>query len=162
VSKFCRPAGRRFCPWGDSAGPGFEQGQFEVAVLHRREPIKAVNQAEGTDPVPVSSLRRPLQIAFEPPADQSSWRMTGRINWPSPNEGYGVPICEWANDNGTRIWLSAQLKELAVECVDRAPNRWRPLIVRSRELVARVRQRCGDQSLFVTLCYLQLAADAGI
>jgi hypothetical protein len=34
--------------------------------------------------------------------------------------------------------------------------------VRSRELAARVRQRFGDQSLFVTLCYLQLAADVGI
>jgi hypothetical protein len=85
------------------------------------------------------------------------------LPWKYHSHEYGtVPSCngyEWANDNGTRIWLSAQLKELAVEC---APNRWRPLIVRSRELAARVRQRCGDQSLFVTLCYLQLAADVGI
>jgi hypothetical protein len=159
VSKFYRPAGRRFCPWGDSAGPGFEQGQFEVAVLHRREPIKAVNQAEGTDPVPVSSLRRPLQIAFEPPADQSSWRMTGRINWPSPNEGYGVPICEWATDEGTRIWLSAQLKELAVEFVDGAEDRRTELAMRSWALLGGVAQQFNGSLVGITLCYLHLAAD---
>jgi hypothetical protein len=71
-------------------------------MLRRREPTKAS----------AFSVRRPLQIAFEPPADRSNWRVTGRINWPSRNEGYGVPICEWANDEGTRIWLSAPLKEL--------------------------------------------------
>jgi len=118
-------------------------------MLRRREPTKAS----------ALSVRRPLQIAFEPPADRSNWRMTGRINWPSSNQGYDVPICEWANDNGTRIWLSAQLKEVVVECADRAPDRWRELIGRSRELATNVRRRCGDHSLFAALCYLQLVAE---
>jgi hypothetical protein len=41
--------------------------------------------------------------------------------------GYGIPICEWTNDKGTRIWLSAQLKDPAVEFHDRAQGRWRGL-----------------------------------
>jgi hypothetical protein len=143
-------------------GPRCDQEQFEVAVLRRPEPTKAVNQAKATEASNASSIRRPLEIQFEPPADPGDWRMTGKINWSSPNEAYGVPICEWANDKGTRIWLSAQLKELAVECTDRAPDRRRALIVRSRELVTSVSWRCRDHSLFVTLCYLQLAADVGI
>jgi hypothetical protein len=138
---------------GYSAGPRYDQGYFEMAVLRRREPTKAVNQAEVTDPVSASSVRRPLQVWFEPPADPGNWRMTGRINWPSPSQGYALPICEWTNNEGMRIWLSAQLKDLAVEFSDRAPDRLRGLAVRGRELVASVKRRCGDHSLFVTLCY---------
>ena len=29
-----------------------------------------------------SSVRPPLQLQFEPPADPSAWHMTGRFNWP--------------------------------------------------------------------------------
>jgi hypothetical protein len=112
-------------------------------------------------------VRLPLQVQFEPPAHPGNWRMTGRINRPSASQGFGAPVCEWTDDNGTRIWLSAQLKELAVECADQAPGRWRALFVRGRELVTTVGRRGGDHSWFVTLCYLQLgylqlAADVGI
>ena len=105
------------------------------------------------------SARRPLQIEFEPPADRSNWRMTGRINWPSPNQGDGVPICEWASDEGARIWLSAQLKELAVEFVDGAEDRRRELAMRSRALLGRVVQQFNAPLVSITLCYLHLAAD---
>jgi hypothetical protein len=64
-------------------------------------------------------------------------------------------------DEGTLIWLSAQPRGLTVEFTDRAPDRRRALIVRSRELVVSGR-RCGDHLLFFTLSYLQLAADVGI
>jgi hypothetical protein len=121
-------------------------------MLRWREPTKAS----------AFSVRRPLQIAFEPPAERSNWRMTGRINWPSSNQGYGVPICEWANDEGARIWLSAQLKELAVEFVDGAEDRRRELAMRSQKLLAGVVRRSRALVFCVTLCYLHLAADVGI
>jgi hypothetical protein len=138
-----------------------QRHNFEVAVLRRRKPTKAVVEAAATQARGASSVRRPCQIPFEPPADQSNWRLTGRINWPSSNQGYGVPICEWDNDKGTRIWLSAQLKELAVECTHSAPDRWGELVGRCRELATGARRRCGDHSLFVILCYLQLVAIVG-
>jgi hypothetical protein len=118
----------------------------------------AAVEAAATEAGDASSVLRPLQIQFAAPAGPGRWRMTGRLKWPSPNHGI-APVCEWANDKGARIWLSAQLKELAVECADRAPDRWRELIGRSRELATNVRRRCGDHSLFATLCYLQLVAE---
>ena len=63
---------------------------------------------------------------------------------------------------GTRIWLSAQLKDLAVEFIDRAQGRWGGLAVPGRKLLADVVRRPRNHSLFVTLCYLQLATDVGI
>jgi DNA invertase Pin-like site-specific DNA recombinase len=124
-----------------------------VYVLHGRKPSKPVKSANAF------SVRRPLQIEFQPPADRSNWRMTGRINWPSPNEGYGVPICEWATDEGTRIWLSAQLKELAVEFVDGAEDRRTELAMRSWALLGGVAQQFNGSLVGITLCYLHLAAD---
>ena len=106
-------------------------------MLRRREPTKAVNEAGVTESKSAFSVRRPLQIAFEPPADRSNWRMTGKINWPRPHQSYDIgPTCEWTSDEGTRIWLSAQLRGLTVEFTDRAPDRRRALIVRSRERAA--------------------------
>ena len=128
-------------------------------MLRRREPTKAVNEAGVTESRSAFSARRPLQIEFEPPADRSNWRMTGRINWSSPNQGYGVPICEWASDEGARIWLSAQLKELAVECVDGAEDGWRELAMRSRALLGGVVQQFNASLVSITLCYQHLAAD---
>jgi hypothetical protein len=128
-------------------------------MLRRREPTKAVNEAGVTESRSAFSVRRPLQIEFEPPADRSNWRMTGRINWPSPIQGYGVPICEWASDEGARIWLSAQLKELAVEFVDGAEDRRRKLAMRSRALLGGVVRQFNAPLVSITLCYLHLAAD---
>jgi hypothetical protein len=104
------------------------------------------------------STRRPLQIEFKPPASRSNWRMTGRINWPSPNRGI-APLCEWASDDGVRMWLSAQLKEMAVEFTDRAEDRRRDLAMRSRALLGAVVQQFNAPLVSITLCYLHLAAD---
>jgi hypothetical protein len=118
--------------------------------------MEAPNRARATDqPSGELAVRRPLRIQFEPPADLGIWRLTGRINWPSPNQGYGVPIGEWTNDKGTRIWLSAQLKELAVEFVDGAEDCRRELAMRSRTLL----QQFNAPLVSITLCYLHLAAD---
>jgi hypothetical protein len=109
---------------------------------------------------PEQLLRRPLRFQFDPPADHPrTWRMTGKINRPSADHDYGVPICEWANDKGTRIWLSAQLKELAVEFVAGAKDRRRELAMRSRALLGGVVQQFNAPLVSITLCYLHLAAD---
>jgi hypothetical protein len=149
-----------------SAGPRYDQGQLEVAVLRRREPTRAVNQARATEQPssePAYSVRRPLQIQFSSPADPGNWRMTGKINWPSPHQAYGIaPTCEWANDEGRRIWLPAQHKDLVVEFTDRAEGRWRELAMRSRKLLAGVVRRSRVSVSCIALCYLHLGADVGI
>jgi hypothetical protein len=53
-------------PTGDSVGPRFEHGSVEVAMLRRQE-TKAVESGNAF------SVRRPLQIEFESPADRSRW-----------------------------------------------------------------------------------------
>jgi hypothetical protein len=45
-------------------------------------------------------------------------------------------LCEWANDEGMRIWLPAQHKDLMVEFTYRVEGRWRKLALRSRKLLA--------------------------
>jgi hypothetical protein len=121
--------------WGDSAGPRFDQEQFEVAVLRRRELTKAVNQTEATEPGIASSVRGPRQIQFEAPAGPNNWHLTGRIHWPARSQGYGVaPICEWVSDEGSRIWLAAQHRDLVVEFTDRAESRRGGLAMGSREI----------------------------
>jgi hypothetical protein len=85
--------------------------------------------------------------------------MTGRFNWPCPHQSYGiVPLCEWANDEGMRIWLPAQHKDLVVEFTYRVEGRWRKLAMRSRRLLAGVVRRSRAPFLYITLSYLQLAA----
>jgi hypothetical protein len=121
----------------------------------------AVVEAAATEAGDASSVRRPLQIQFAAPAGPGRWRMTGRLNWPSPNHGI-APVCEWANDKGTRIGLSAQLKELAVEFSDRAEDRRRELAMRSQKPLAGVVRRSRALVFCVALCYLHLAADVGI
>jgi len=69
----------------------------------------------------MNPMKRPFQIQFAPPAGPGRWRTTGRLKWPSRNLGI-APLCEWANDEGMRIWLPAQLKELAVELADGAED----------------------------------------
>ena len=69
------------------------------------------------------------------------------------------PICEWASDEGARIWLSAQLKELAVEFVDGAEDRRRKLAMRSRALLGGVVRQFNASLVSITLCYQHLAAD---
>jgi hypothetical protein len=147
------PRGPTVCCGVTASARATTKDNVEVAVLRRREPTKAVKSGNAF------SVRRPLQIEFEPPADRSKWRMTGRINWSSPNQGYGVPICEWVSDEGARIWLSAQLKELAVEFVDGAEDRRRELAMRSRALLRGVVQQFNAPLVSITLCYLHLAAD---
>jgi hypothetical protein len=147
------PRGPTVCCGVTASARATTKDNVEVAVLRRREPTKAVKSGNAF------SVRRPLQIEFEPPADRSKWRMTGRINWSSPNQRYGVPICEWASDEGARIWLSAQLKELAVEFVDGAEDRRRELAMRSRALLRGVVQQFNAPLVSITLCYLHLAAD---
>jgi hypothetical protein len=147
------PRGPTVCCGVTAPARATTKDNVEVAVLRRREPTKAVKSGNAF------SVRRPLQIEFEPPADRSKWRMTGRINWSSPNQGYGVPICEWVSDEGARIWLSAQLKELAVEFVDGAEDRRRELAMRSRALLGGVVQQFNAPLVSITLCYLHLAAD---
>ena len=110
---------------------------------------------------PTSSVRPPRLLRFDPPADPSAWHMTGRFNWPCPHYGI-VPNCEWANDEGMRIWLPAQHKDLAAEFTYRAEGRWRELVMRSRRLLARVVRRPRAPVFCTTLFYLQLAADVGI
>ena len=110
---------------------------------------------------PTSSVRPPLRLRFEPPADPSAWHMTGRFNWPGPHYGI-VPNCEWVNDEGMRIWLPAQQKDLVTEFTYRAEGRWRELVMRSRRLLARVVRRSRAPVFCTTLFYLQLAADVGI
>jgi hypothetical protein len=111
-------------------------------------------------PVQLFSVRWPRQIQFEPPATLDNWHMTGRINWSCPR-GKDVigPTCEWANDEGTRIWLSAQLRDLVVEFPDRT-DRWRGFAVRGRKLLAGAVQRSRASAFCIALCYLHLAADA--
>ncbi len=110
-----------------------------------------------------SSVRRPLRIQFEPPADPSAWHMTGRFNWPCPHQSYGtVPLCEWANDEGMRIWLPAQHKDLVAEFTYRTEGGWKGLVMRSRRLLASVVRRSRGPVFCITLCYLQLAVDVGI
>ena len=58
---------------------------------------------------PTSSVRPPLRLRFEPPADPSTWHLTGRFNWPCPHYRV-VPNREWVNSVGWRIWLPAQHK----------------------------------------------------
>jgi hypothetical protein len=131
------PRGPTVCFSGDSAGPRFDQEPFEVAVLRRRELTKAVNQAEATEPGIASSVRGPRQIQFEPPAGPNNWHLTGRIHWPAPSQGYGVaPICEWASDEGSRIWLAAQHRDLVVEFTDWAEGRRGGLAIRGRKFLA--------------------------
>ena len=110
---------------------------------------------------PTSSVRLPLRLNFEPPADPSAWHMTGRFNWPCPHYGI-VPNCEWANDEGMQIWLPAQPKDLVTEFTYQAEGRWRKLAMLSRRLLARVVRRSRDPFFCITLSYLQLAADVGI
>jgi hypothetical protein len=134
---------------------------MEWLMLSKRQSIEA-NRAKPIDRhiggLP-SSVRRPLRLHFEPPVDPSAWHMTGRINWPCPHESYEmVPICEWANDKGMRIWLSAQHQELVAEFTDPAKGGWRELAVRSQKLLAGVVQRSCDSFYCITLC-LQLTAD---
>jgi 2-polyprenyl-6-methoxyphenol hydroxylase-like FAD-dependent oxidoreductase len=107
-------------------------GRIWTWSVHR-QPIKPMRPSDGL----ASSVRRPLRIQFEPPADPSAWHMTGRFNWPCPHQSYGtVPLCEWANDEGMRIWLPAQHKDLVVEFTYRVEGRWRKLAMRSRKLLA--------------------------
>jgi len=108
-----------------------------------------------------SSVRPPLRVQFEPPADPSAWHMTGRFNWPCSRYGI-VPNCEWVNNKGVRIWLPAQHRGLAAEFTNRAEGRWRELVMRSRRLLARIVQRFRAPVFCTTLFYLQLAADVGI
>jgi hypothetical protein len=110
---------------------------------------------------PTSSVRPPLRLRFEPPADPSAWHMTGRFNWPCPHYGI-VPNCEWANDEGMRIWLPAQHKDLVTEFTYQVEGRWRELVMLSRRLLARVVRRSRAPVFCTTLFYLQLAADVGI
>ena len=111
-------------------------------MLRRRGPIEAPNRVRLTDPPSgglASSVRRPLRIQFEPPADPSAWHMTGRFNWPCPHQSFGiVPSCEWANDEGMRIWLPAQHKDLVAEFTYRVEGRWRKLAMRSWKLLASI------------------------
>jgi hypothetical protein len=134
--------------------------------MAKRAPIEAPNRVRLTDPHSgglASSVRRPLRIHFEPPADPSAWHMTGRINWPCPHQNYGiVPTCEWANDEGMRIWLPAQHKDLVAEFTYRTEGGWKGLVMRSRRLLASVVPRSRGPVFCITLCYLQLAADVGI
>ena len=89
--------------------------------------------------------------------------MTGRFKWPCPHQSYGiVPNCEWVNNKGVRIWLPAQHKDLTAEFAYRAEGRWRELVMRSRGLLARVVRRTRAPVFWITLSYLQLAADVGI
>jgi hypothetical protein len=114
----------------------------------------------GSEPL-TSSVRPPLRLQFEPPADPSAWHMTGRFNWPCPRYGI-VPNCEWVNNKGVRIWLPAQHRGLAAEFTYRAEGRWRELVMRSRRLLARIVRRSRAPVFCTTLFYLQLAADVGI
>jgi hypothetical protein len=93
----------------------------------------------GSEPL-TSSVRPPLRLQFEPPADPSAWHMTGRFNWPCPRYGI-VPNCEWVNNKGVRIWLPAQHRGLVAEFTYRTEGRWRELVMRSRRLLARVVRR---------------------
>ena len=141
--------------------PKIEQEQIEAAVIRRREPIQPVNRTSATEfasSEPASPVRRPVQIQFAPPTGFGTWRITGRLNWPFPNHGV-PPLCEWINNEGSRIWLSAQLKELAVEFVDGAEDGWRELAMRSRALLGGVVQHFNAPLVSITLCYLHLAAD---
>jgi hypothetical protein len=108
-------------------------------MMAKRAPIEAPNRVRLADPLGdglASSVRRPLRIQFEPPAGPTAWRMTGRFNWPCPPQNYGiVPTCEWANDEGLRIWLPAQHKDLVAEFSYRVEGRWRKLARRSRRLL---------------------------
>ena len=104
-------------------------------------------------------MRRPLLLRFEPPAAPDDWHMTGNINWPCVHESYGVvPSCEWASEEGVRIWLPAQCVDLGAEPAYRAEGRWRELAIRSLQLLADIARRSCDPFFGTTLCYLQLAA----
>ena len=112
---------------------------------------------------PTSFVRPPLRLRFEPPADPGAWHMTGRFNWPDPHLSFGiVPNCEWVNNEGVRIWLPAQYKDLVTEFTYQAEGRWKELALRSRRLLARVVRRSRAPVFCTTLFYLQLAADVGI
>jgi hypothetical protein len=87
--------------------------------------------------------------------------MTGRFNWPCPHYGI-VPNCEWVNNEGVRIWLPAQQKDLVTDLTNQAEGRWRELVVRSQKLLAGIVRRSRDPFFCITLSYLQLAADVGI
>jgi hypothetical protein len=99
----------------DGLSKGNEQRHnFEVAVLRRRKPTKAVIEAAATEASDASSIRRPGQIQFATPSGHGRWRMTGRLNWPSRNQGI-APLCEWINNEGPRMWLYSELKDLALD-----------------------------------------------
>jgi hypothetical protein len=87
--------------------------------------------------------------------------MTGTFNWPCPRYGI-VPNCEWVNNEGMRIWLPAQHKDLVAEFTYRAEGRWKQLALRSRKLLTGIVRRSRGPFFCTTLFYLQLAADVGI
>jgi hypothetical protein len=127
-------------------------------MLRGRKRIEPYNGVESTASASGDgpSVRRPLRIHFVPPANPSAWHMTGRINWPCPYQSYEtVPVCEWANHEGVRIWLSAQHNDLVTEFTDRAEDRRRKLVKRRRKFLTGV-------FLCIILCCLQSAADVGI
>jgi hypothetical protein len=131
-----------------------------MAALRWRKPTKAVGRAGRTEPGNVFPVRRPRRIQFEPPAGSKDWHMTGRINWPCPRQRDVVgPTGEWTNDEGARIWLSAQLRDLVIEFPHRT-DRWRGFAVHGRKLLAGAVQRSRASAFCIALCYLHLAADA--
>jgi hypothetical protein len=75
------------------------------------------------------------------------------------SEPWHCPSLRWVNDKGTRIWLPAQLKELAVELADGAEDRPRALARRSRAVLRGLVQQFNAPLVSITLCYLHLAAD---
>jgi hypothetical protein len=108
-------------------------------------------------------VRRPVRIHFGPPADPTRWRLTGRINWHSQHQDYGiVPTCEWANNEGLRIWLPARHEDLVTEFTYRAEGPRRELVMRTRKLLTGVVRRSRTSLFCIALGYLQLAADVGI
>ena len=116
-----------------------------------------------SDGPPTSSVRPPLRLQFEPPANPSAWQMTGRFNWPCPHQSYGiVPNCEWVDNKGVRIWLPAEHRDLAAEFTYRPEGRWGKLVLLCRRLLARMHRRSRAPVFCATLFYLQLAADVGI
>ena len=92
------------------------KADVELGMLNRGKRISEPTGVSSTGLPIGKAVRRPMRIHFEPPADPTSWRLTGRVNWHSQHQDYGiVPTCEWANHEGLRIWLPARHKDFVAE-----------------------------------------------
>jgi hypothetical protein len=139
------------------------KADVELGVLNRGKQTPEPTGVSSTGLPIEKAVRRPMRIHFEPPADPTRWRLTGRVNWHSQHQDYGiVPTCEWANHEGLRIWLPARHKDFVAEFNYGADGPWRELILCSRRLLTGILWRSRTSIFYIAVGYLQLAGDAGI